>query len=613
MQARGQQLIGALGFLQRQLAQQRVIGLKMAFSPMLQAGQFAGSRQVAEFAPQASHFAQHPRPTQARDQAPHGQGADEFQGTTDHRDLAQQVGNEIYDFARHLGDRFENFADCSKKSHATIHLSSLNSSYSDLFRGSLESRNHTSKLEVERMSRHEGDTAPVQARPDGQFLQTSLELRVRYPSGRSQTYPIQRTPLRLGLDVPLEAGPQLELRLQAGRVVFQSLQADELVTHLGQSVQQGDWPVATSLEFCGHRILLWDRQRPATFLQCYTPPYAGELWPLEPGCYHLGRPGKRHNEIELDHPTVSREHATLRLGPQGLELTADYGNPVFVDGSQLPAGASVELKHGDFIEIGEVLFKLHQRAEPAAGALWVRSLGVFGVEVEGRPILEWGSRNARWLLARLAHAWGQPVATESLVDLLWPDMAPEKARNNLGFTLSLLRKILREHSPQTAIFRSSTSLELNSGFLKQHDYTELQSCLQRGQQARRESQVESMEKFFQQALALYQGAYLEDCYLDWASQVRLECEARVLEAGLELQRFYSAQGRQDELAAASLRQLGIDPCCQQSTLHLLRFHLNRGDSASMRRYFELHKAALARHLDSPPGPEVCELLALAPP
>ena len=437
------------------------------------------------------------------------------------------------------------------------------------------------------MSRHEGETAPVQGRPDGPFLQTSLELRLRYPSGRTQTCPIQRTPLLL----PLEGAARLEIRLEAGRVTYES---DEVLHHLGRSARKGDWPVATSLELNGHRILLWDRQRPATFLQCYTPPYAGELWPLQTGRYHLGRPGRRHNEIELDHPTVSREHAIL----EGVRLTAEHGNPVYVDGTLVPAGSWVDLKHGDFVEIGEVLFKLHQSVEPATGGLRVRSMGVFCVEVEGRSLSEWGSRNARWLLARLAHAWGEPVATEHLIDLLWPEMPAEKARNNLGFTLSLLRKILREHSPQTAILRSSTSLELNSAFLQQHDYTELQSCLHRGRK-------DSMEKYYQQALALYQGPYLEDCYLDWAVQIRHQCESRVLEAGLELQRYFLAQGRPQELAASAERQLEIDPCCQPSTLHLLRYHLDRGDGAAVRRCFERH----AHHLGCQPGPEACQLLA----
>ncbi len=455
------------------------------------------------------------------------------------------------------------------------------------------------------MARLEDDTCPIPPRPGGDFLQTSLELRVRFSSGEAQTYPIQRSPLRL--EHPVE----LELRLEGGRVTYRLLDARAFVAHLGQTCQQGDWPVGTALEFSGHRILLWDRQRPASFLQCYTPPYAGELWPLTPGRVLLGRSGKRVNQIELNHPTVSREHATVLLDEQGLRVLAEFGNPVFVDGCELEAGATVDLKHGDFLEIGEVLLKVHHAPEPStvSGGLSVRSMGVFGVEVEGHCISEWGSRNARWLLARLAQAWGQPVPTESLLELLWPDMEPEKARNNLGFTLSVLRKALRERSQQTAILRSSSSLELSSGFLKRHDYTELQSCLRRAEQARREGQGDSLEASLQQAMALYQGPFLEDCYLDWAGEIRRETESRIIEAGLELQRYYLAQERPQELASAANRLLEIDPCCEQSTLNLLRFHLGRGDRATLQRCYERHKAALARHLDREPGPEVRQLVS----
>lgn len=68
-------------------------------------------------------------------------------------------------------------------------------------------------------------------------------------------------------------------------------------------------------------------------------------------------------------------------------------------------------------------------------------LGTFTVEANGRsiPEIELGNRKARLLLKLLVSRHPHHVAMDTLVDVLWPDGAPEKAVENVATLVSRLR------------------------------------------------------------------------------------------------------------------------------------------------------------------------------
>src|ERR671937_979624 len=78
----------------------------------------------------------------------------------------------------------------------------------------------------------------------------------------------------------------------------------------------------------------------------------------------------------------------------------------------------------------------------------VQLLGGFGVEVDGRPVDagRWRLRKARTVVKLLALEPSQRLHREYLLDLLWPDLPPPAAANNLHQALHAGRRALAGES-----------------------------------------------------------------------------------------------------------------------------------------------------------------------
>ena len=69
----------------------------------------------------------------------------------------------------------------------------------------------------------------------------------------------------------------------------------------------------------------------------------------------------------VDHPTLSRAHVTLRLGPQVEAIDLDSANGTFVRGARLPAGQPVEVAPYETLVAGDVTLVVQEVRAPAAG------------------------------------------------------------------------------------------------------------------------------------------------------------------------------------------------------------------------------------------------------
>jgi hypothetical protein len=73
-------------------------------------------------------------------------------------------------------------------------------------------------------------------------------------------------------------------------------------------------------------------------------------------------PGEPHSHIQVDSPTVSRKHASMRYHMGEWRITnLSSTNPVIVNGEQLPTEVERVLNDGDQVEMGEVIFRFHAR------------------------------------------------------------------------------------------------------------------------------------------------------------------------------------------------------------------------------------------------------------
>ena len=302
----------------------------------------------------------------------------------------------------------------------------------------------------------------------------------------------------------------------------------------------------------------------------------------------MGRPGKRENELEIDHPTVSREHAVLSWEERGPVLRSS--GLTLVDGV---AAAEAVLADGALVQLGDLLFQFRLLSELLIprGGLCVTSLGSFQARVHGEVVTEkaWRTQAVRWMLARLALEWGRPVAVERLLEEFWPEMPEDKSRNNFNYTISTLRQVL---GGSEAILRATGSLQLSPSFLGSHDLVALQRALR----------VEDWGA----AVDLY-GEYLPGCYMDWAVSVRGSLEQQVLQGGLRLLEQHEESGFWPEVLELGGKLHGIDSTCQRTALGMLRAHLGRGNASEGVRAYERFREHLRVELAMEPGAELAAL------
>ncbi len=106
--------------------------------------------------------------------------------------------------------------------------------------------------------------------------------------------------------------------------------------------------------------------RAAAALVEMTGPFAGRVHELPHGVHVVGR--SRTATIHLDHDDVSRQHARLEVGPDGIRVH-DLGskNGIIVDGVRVES--SVLLKHGQSLSFGALTFTVSHPPSQVAGAL----------------------------------------------------------------------------------------------------------------------------------------------------------------------------------------------------------------------------------------------------
>lgn len=445
------------------------------------------------------------------------------------------------------------------------------------------------------------DDATLQVSPRlEEGVQTSLELHLRRPDGSLTVLPFHRA--------TVELEPGLQFKLQHGQVSFRNL-GDEPLYKDGELVKSGRLELGACLEHAGGRVRLWDSAQATAYLKGYSAPYSGEIWPLGEGEHPMGRPGQRDNAIALDHPTVSRKHATIAGREGRYQLLAESStNPVCVGGQRLEPGQWTDLNDGDLLEVGDLVLRFQApgaEEAPTSSLISVRSLGNFLATINNNVVgdKDWKTQQIKWLFAHLAYEWGRPVAIEALLEELWPDFSADRGKNNLNYSLSTLRQVLRSHLPEELrkvelILRSSSSLQLNPELLDQHDVIQLRRQLALVQQGDR------WEAAAEKAVLGYSGPLLQDCYLDWVAPLRQSLELEVLDVAKRLLEHRAAAQNWEGSVSVAGHVLQIDPCAQWAGLLLMQALRCSQRAAEALRVFEALRKTLLKELDVEPDLEL---------
>jgi DNA-binding SARP family transcriptional activator len=243
--------------------------------------------------------------------------------------------------------------------------------------------------------------------------------------------------------------------------------------------------------------------------------------------------------------------------------------------------------------------------------LRISLLGPFEVWRDGQflPPSAWPGHKARQILKILVTHRQRVVASDELIEWLWPDLRVGSARNSLWVAVSRLRRLLGSGRDGPAfILTEPPGYRFDAAGRCEIDVDLFLGHLHQGHEQQRRGAWETAVVAYGAAEALYRGDYLaEDPYEDWAIPPR----ERMREAFLELQGSLAtcqlSLRRYREALVHCHRSLEQDTCRESAWRLAMECYYRAGERGQALRAFERCRAALARELGVDPLPETLAL------
>lgn len=236
-------------------------------------------------------------------------------------------------------------------------------------------------------------------------------------------------------------------------------------------------------------------------------------------------------------------------------------------------------------------------------------LGQFHVVAGGRPLGSPVNRRARSVLKYLVLHRGRSTPRDVLMDLLWPDAAPNAARNNLNVAVHGLRRFLRgpgEHRHHV-LFTDGGYL-LNPELELRVDLAEFEEHLVAARRLGGRGEVRGAARRLEAAEALYRGPLFEDdLYEDWTITPRQAIDDRYVEALAALAGHYRTLGDPLSCARVSRKVLALQPMYEAAHRHLMHAYARLDQHHLALRQYRECVSVLHSELRVPPAPETTRL------
>ena len=236
----------------------------------------------------------------------------------------------------------------------------------------------------------------------------------------------------------------------------------------------------------------------------------------------------------------------------------------------------------------------------ARDAMRVRLLGGFQVTVGARTIREdeWRSRKASDLLKLLALEPGHRMHQERLMYLLWPELGPKAAANNLRQALHRARRIL---APVVSTAASSRYLRLEGDQITLYPegqvWVDVKAFEATATTARRSQDPAA----YRAALNLYAGDLLPgDRYEDWAEDLREALRRERLTLLVEMAELCQERGDLGSAIDALLQAVSHEQAHEEAHAGLMRQYAKSGQRYQALRQYEQLREALRRRFGIEP-------------
>lgn len=248
---------------------------------------------------------------------------------------------------------------------------------------------------------------------------------------------------------------------------------------------------------------------------------------------------------------------------------------------------------------------LHVATAPDGHTLQLQLLGDFLITLGDQELhdAEWRLRKAGHLLKLLALAPSHRLQREQVIDVLWPNLSPDAAANNLYYALHVARRALDpDPNARDRYLRSRRGeLALDPDCPIWIDAEAFESL---ATQARESADP----RVYREALDLYRGDLLpQDVYEEWTIEPRETLRQLYLTLLLELAQLHETRGEVD-LAIESYQQLvARTPADEAGHTGLMRLYAATGLRHQALKQFDVLRSVLDEDLDVTPARETVAL------
>lgn len=243
----------------------------------------------------------------------------------------------------------------------------------------------------------------------------------------------------------------------------------------------------------------------------------------------------------------------------------------------------------------------------------IRTLGAFSVELDGSPIkAPHGKTRALTLLKLLLSRPNLSMLLEEVADVMWPDVPPRRARQNVRVQVCNLRDLLcpaRRHGDEGPIVGEKDLYRLECGKHISVDCVRFEELMQQADLHRRDGRDDLARETYLQAQALYAGDYLpDDIYESWSEARRSRLRDLWTSCLLRIGDLLVCEGQHDVAVTWYQRVLEADTSNEGVFQKVLHCFVRLGDRASAVRQYEQFRANLHNDLALEPTAQTRELV-----
>lgn len=230
---------------------------------------------------------------------------------------------------------------------------------------------------------------------------------------------------------------------------------------------------------------------------------------------------------------------------------------------------------------------------------------------KGEEVL--GQRRQRREKALLLLKWfllnpGKPVSMDQLIDLGWPDTAPEKAASGFHVGMHCLRRMLEPDlcpgQESSFIHRSGSNFyrfEAGEGWWS--DANEVERLFDQARNGDAHGDARRACFYYSRVAAYSVRRFLEDeeSQQKWLAPYRRQYEGLCSQALIRLIQIHSARGELDEALEYAYEKLRLDPYNELAAGTVIEAHLQLGRTADALHQLSLFLRSLERDLGAAAG------------